>query len=574
MRISSVKSNKNTTYYVIRDIKKDGKRSTETVENLGTGEEIMIKYNCKDALAWAREYAKKLTGEEKNSTRKVLVPFLKDTIIDKNTINGVGVGYLFLQQIYHELKIPSICKKAAKSHSFTYNLDSILSRLIYGRILSPSSKLSCHEYSKSFYEQPDFDVHHIYRALSVLSLESDDIQASLYNNSKNIIDRKSGILYYDCTNYFFETEFEEGLKKYGVSKEHRPSPIVQMGLFIDGSGIPLAFCINDGNKNEQLSLKPLEQQIMKDFELSKFVVCTDAGLSSAANRKFNNYGERSFITTQSIKGLTKELKDWCLDKDGWQMEGSSEIFNLDDIEDMPESRNVTYYKQKYITGYDEEREIEFNQTLIITFSPKYKSYQSAIRNGQVERALKAIKTPSKLNKSGQNDYKRFIKKLDEKGKDAALRYVLNQEVIEKESIYDGFYAVATNLDDDPAFITKINKGRWKIEESFRIMKSEFKARPVYLKRDDRIKAHFLTCFIALLVYRLMEKKLDDKYTCDEIIKTLRDMELTRVSDQGYTPHYKRTDITDALHEMAGFRTDYQLTTEKSMKGICRRSKGL
>ena len=285
MRLMIGKSKTHTTYHVIRDVKREGKRSTEIVENLGNETMIQEMHGVTDAEAWARAYVDKLNQDESNKHHKVLIPFDTEVRIPVGKQFSFNAGYLFLQKIYYQLGLPSICKKVTKNHSFDYDLNSILSRLVYGRILYPSSKLSCMEQSKSLIEQPNFELHHIYRALSVLAEDSDYIQAQLYKNSMKVLKRSTGVLYYDCTNYFFEIEQEAGLKQYGPSKEHRPNPIVQMGLFMDKSGIPLAFCINKGNQNEQLSLKPLEQQILRDFELSKFIVCTDAGLSSEANRK-------------------------------------------------------------------------------------------------------------------------------------------------------------------------------------------------------------------------------------------------------------------------------------------------
>lgn len=576
MRIMKGRS-KDPTFHVIRDIRRNGIRSTEIMENLGRASEICKQYNVTDADAWAREYVNKLRDENKEKGHKVLIPFNTNVMIEKDERLLYNAGYLFLQRIYYQLGLPSICRKISKSGSFEYNLDSILSRLVYGRILYPSSKLSCFEQSQKLLEKPDFDLHQIYRALSVLSENSDLIQSELYKRSGKVIKRSTGILYYDCTNYFFELEKESGLKQYGPSKEHRPNPIVQMGLFMDRSGIPLAFCINPGNQNEQLSLKPLEQKIMKDFELSKFVVCTDAGLSSVDNRRFNNYGERSFITTQSIKKLKDELKKWALDTTGWRLEGSEEEHDISKLEDSPEERKKIYYKQRFIEGYDEERDISFDQNLIVTFSKKYKIYQQTIRNRQVERAIKYLNKPDSVDKRSQNDARRFVTKtsLTKDGEVAETAvYELDEAAIAREAQYDGFYAVCTNLDDDPPEIAKINRGRWEIEESFRIMKSEFEARPVYLQRDDRIKAHFLTCFIALLIYRILEKKLGEEYTCEEIIKCLREMDMRKIGNSGYIPVYTRTKLTDALHEYSGFRTDYEITTPKSMAGIIRRTKGL
>lgn len=578
MRLMISPSKNAKSFYVIKSVQKNGKNTSEIVEKLGTETFIKETYGVDDAEAWARSHVNELNAAEKAAKDvEHFVRFSTNELIPAGKELSFNAGYLFLQKIYSLLGLPSICKKIKKDNAFTYDLNAILSRLVYGRILFPSSKLSCFEQSKELLEQTEFDLHLIYRALSVLADNSDFIQAELYKRSKKLVKRNTGVLFYDCTNYFFELKHEDGLKQYGPSKEHRPNPIVQMGLFMDKSGIPLAFCINPGNQNEQLSLKPLEQQIMRDFELSKFVVCTDSGLSSDANRRFNNFGEISFITTQSIKKLKRSLKEWCLDCKGWQLEGSKKAYDISEIEDTPENRNRIFYKQMLVEGYDEERDIAFDQTLIVTYSLKYKLYQQTIRERQIERAKKYLQHPAQYDKHSVTDAKRFIKKtpVTNDGEIAEkAAYELNINAIEEEAKYDGFYAVCTNLDDDPAEIAMINHDRWEIEESFRIMKSEFDARPVYLHRDDRIKAHFLTCFISLMIYRILEKQLDSSFTCEEIINTLRKMNVRKVGEYGYIPNYTRTELTDAMHDNAGFRTDNELTTPKAMAEIIRRSKGL
>lgn len=578
MRLMISPSKNAKSFYVIKSVQKNGKNTSEIVEKLGTETFIKETYGVDDAEAWARSHVNELNAAEKAAKDvEHFVRFSTNELIPAGKELSFNAGYLFLQKIYSLLGLPSICKKIKKDNAFTYDLNAILSRLVYGRILFPSSKLSCFEQSKELLEQTEFDLHLIYRALSVLADNSDFIQAELYKRSKKLVKRNTGVLFYDCTNYFFELKHEDGLKQYGPSKEHRPNPIVQMGLFMDKSGIPLAFCINPGNQNEQLSLKPLEQQIMRDFELSKFVVCTDAGLSSDANRRFNNFGEISFITTQSIKKLKRSLKEWCLDCKGWQLEGSKKAYDISEIEDTPENRNRIFYKQMLVEGYDEERDIAFDQTLIVTYSLKYKLYLQTIRERQIERAKKYLQHPAQYDKHSVTDAKRFIKKtpVTNDGEIAEkAAYELNINAIEEEAKYDGFYAVCTNLDDDPAEIAMINHDRWEIEESFRIMKSEFDARPVYLHRDDRIKAHFLTCFISLMIYRILEKQLDSSFTCEEIINTLRKMNVRKVGEYGYIPNYTRTELTDAMHDNAGFRTDNELTTPKAMAEIIRRSKGL
>jgi len=354
------------------------------------------------------------------------------------------------------------------------------------------------------------------------------------------------------------------LKQYGVSKEHRPNPIVQMGLFMDGNGIPLAFNINKGNTNEQLTLKPLEEKILSDFNLSKFIVCTDAGLASEKNRKFNDKDERAFITTQSIKKLKDHLKKWSLDPSGWHLPGSDNSYNISSIDENVHKDHI-FYKERWIN------ENGLEQKLVLTYSVKYRDYMRRIRSTQIERAQKIMTgNPDKINKSSQNDYKRFIEKThctsDGEVADKKV-YSINQELIAKEEAFDGFYAVCTNLEDSASEIIKVNKRRWEIEECFRIMKSEFKARPVYLSRDDRITAHFITCFISLVIYRLLEKKLGEKYTCKEIIDGLKSMNFFEVKGEGYIPTYTRTDFTDDLHAAFGFRTDYQIVSKTEMKKI-------
>jgi len=567
MRLKVSHSKNSASLYVTKTIYVDKKEHTITVEKLGTEKELREKLNGQDPYEWAKKYIEELNKKEKEESREIIIKRTQSKLINKDeqlTFNG---GYLFLQQLYHDLKLHKICKDIADRYKFSFNLDSVLSRLIYGRILFPSSKLNTYQLSKTLLEQPDFEIQHVYRALEVIAKESDFIQAELYKNSLNISKRNDKILYYDCTNYFFEIEHEDGCKQYGPSKENRPNPIVEMGLFMDGDGIPLAFSIHSGNTNEQLTLQPLEQKILDDFSLAKFVVCTDAGLSSTDNRKFNNMAERAFITTQSVKKLKKHLKEWALATDGWSLDGVSakfDITKIDETEELKEKyRDCTFYKERWI------KEDGLEQKLIVTYSLKFKEYQRYIRNRQIERASKLIETrPSSLKKHHQNDFKRFITKTNiTNGGEIAEKeiYNINQNAITNEEAYDGFYAVCTNLEDDAPAIAKINHNRWEIEECFRLLKTDFRARPVYLSRDDRIKAHFTTCFLAITLFRYLEKKLKSEFTSHEIIEQLKGMNFYSIPGEGYIPTYTRTEFTDALHDAFGFRTDYQIVTIKQMK---------
>lgn len=574
MRLKVSKSKNAASFYVTKTIYVGKKQKTITVEKLGTETSLREKINGKDPYEWAKEYVTELNRKEKENKRQVIIKRYQSKLINKGEQHAFNGGYLFLQQLYHQLGLHKICKDIFSRHKYKFDLDTILSRLIYGRILFPSSKLNTFEESKHLLEQPPFELQHVYRALEVIAKESDFIQSQLYKNSLSVSKRNDRILYYDCTNYFFEIEQEDGLKQYGVSKENKPNPIVEMGLFMDGDGIPLAFSIHSGNTNEQVTLKPLEKQIIDDFKLSKFVVCTDAGLSSTANRKFNDIGDRSFITTQSVKKLKKYLKQWALNPEGWQCPSSTESFDIRTFDEnqvlYEKFKNMTFYKERWI------KEDGLEQKIIVTYSLKYRDYQGQIRSRQLERAAKLIKNnPKSVNKKKQNDYKRFISTTKVTGDGEVAEksiYSLNEEAVEKEAMYDGFYAVCTNLEDDASEIAKINHRRWEIEECFRIMKSEFKARPVFLRNDDRIKAHFTTCFLALVLYRYLEKRLDNKFTTNEIISQLKDMNFHAVPGEGFMPIYTRTDFTDALHETFGFRTDYQIVSNREMKNIYKSTK--
>lgn len=570
MRLQIIKSKNAQSLYVVKSVYHNKKRTNKVVEKLGTYENLKESLN-EDPIKWAKNYVEKLNQQEKEGTRNILVKYNPTKIIEKNQQNSFNGGYLFLEKIYYELGLNNICKDISKKYKFEYDLDNILSRLVYGRIIFPASKLATNDLSKRFIEQPNFELQHIYRALEVISKETDFIQSELYKNSLKVSKRNTNILYYDCTNYFFEIEEESGLRQYGPSKEHRPNPITQMGLFMDGDGIPLAFNISSGNTNEQVTLTPLEEKILEDFKLSKFIVCTDAGLASYANRKFNDKDERAFITTQSIKKLKKHLMDWALSADGWHLTGHNKEYNINEINENEEIfKDKIFFKERWI------KENDLEQKLIVTYSLKYKNYQRQIRNSQIERAKNAITTKTfKLDKYNQNDYKRFIKRtnITAEGEIAEKKILsINNEIIEKEEKFDGFYGVCTNLEDNAEEIIKVNQRRWEIEESFRIMKSEFKARPVYLSRDDRITAHFTTCFLSLVLLRFLEKKLEEKYSSSKIIDCLREMNFMESIGNGYIPTYTRTDLTDDLHDKFGFRTDYQIITNHSLKKIFKKIK--
>ena len=523
-------------------------------------------------MAWAKSEADKDTMEYNAKTSNVTVSLSKSAYIPKNEERCFPVGYLFLQRLCTELKINSICRKISKRHKYTYDFSAILTDQIFSRILAPSSKLSSYSYCQTLLEPPKYELQNLYRALSVMAEESDFIQEELYFNSNFIHPRSKKILYYDCTNYYFEIEQDDDFRKYGKSKENRPNPIVAMGLFMDADGIPLAFDVFPGNQNEQTTLKPLETKIIRDFACSEFIFCSDAGLGSKANRRFNSFGNRSYVISQSLKKMRGEDRQIALNPKQFRRLGSDQFIDISTLDESdPDIYETIFYKEVPVVNGD------MDEIVIVTYSPKYKAYQKRIRGQQIARAVKMIEQPGRKRRGkNQNDPARFIKStaITEDGEVAGRNiYALDSDRISEEEMYDGFYAVITNLEGDVGEILKINRQRWEIEENFRIMKTDFEARPVYVRRDERIKAHFLICYISLLVYRLLEKKLGNAYTCNEILGTLRSMQVTLLSkESGYIPSYKRTDMTDDLHKVFGFHTDYEFISKSTMRSIIKSTK--
>ena len=572
MNLHITKSKNSESFYIAKSyVKANGSTTSTIVRKLGTLDKLLLEHGPTrdDVVAWAKNEVKIETVKykEEQKTKAVQITFHADRQLDYDQQKFFRGGYLFLQSIYYNLQLNKTCRKLKNKYKFQYDMNAILSDLIYARVLEPASKRSSYKIASEFLERPSYALHDIYRALDILGNECDLIQAEVYKNSNFITNRNDKILYYDCSNYYFEIEQEDGDKKYGKSKEHRPNPIIQMGLFMDGDGIPLAFSTFPGNSNEQTSLKPLEQKVLSEFGCQKFIYCSDAGLASEDIRSFNHMGERAFIVTQSIKKLPKGDKSWALDSKGFKRVSDNKTV---DITAIPEDDTDLYYKEEPYTTK------KLHQRLIITYSPKYALYQKTIRDKQVERAEKLVGNGNvKKNRKNPNDPARFIGTIaaTKDGEVADMHSYLDEEKIAFEAQYDGLYAVCTDLlDDDVSDILKVSEGRWQIEECFRIMKTDFSARPVYLQNETRIKAHFLICFLALLFYRLLEKKMNHQYTCETILKTLKGMNFAEIQEQGFMPLYKREKITDDLHEACGFRTDYQFITKSQMKTIQKKSK--
>ena len=573
MRVITSKSKNAESFYISKGFINDKGVSTSViVRKLGTLKDLLPEHGPTrdDVMAWAKEEARleTLKYKQERENKSIQITFHADRQLDYGKQSFFHGGYLFLQSVYYQLQMNKICRKLKQKYKFKYDINAILSGLIYTRVLEPCSKRSSYKAASEFLEKPSYELHDVYRALDVLGAECGLIQSEIYKNSHFLGERNDKILYYDCSNYYFETGQEDGSKKYGKSKEHRPNPIIQMGLFMDGDGIPLAFSLFPGNANEQTSLKPLEKKLLEDFGCQKFIYCSDAGLGSESIREYNHMGERAYIVTQSIKKLKKEVKEWALNPQGFKRVYDNTPV---DITKLPADDKGLYYKDEPYTTK------KLHQRLIVTYSPKYALYQKSIRDKQVERAQKMLDSGNtKKSRKNPNDPARFIGKMavTKEGEAADIQHYLDENKISEEARYDGLYAVCTDLlDDEVGDILKVSEGRWQIEECFRIMKTDFSARPVYLQDENRIKAHFLICFLALTIYRFLEKKLKYKYTCEELLDTLKAMNFAEIQEQGFIPLYKRKMITDALHDACGFRTDFQFITKSKMRTIQKKSKG-
>ena len=550
MKLDIVKTKYDTFYYLAKTIRVDKKIKTIRIEKLGKHSELIKKHD--DPVTYLRAYAKQKTLEEKSgdftiSTKHHLGKQLenKDKVSTSRLLN---IGYFYLNEIYKDLNLDRFFKEILKDTKIKYNPHLTLKFLTYARILDPKSKLGTFDDFKNYYENPKIKLQDIYKTQDILSKHLDQYQAHLYHQSANISKRNTSVLYYDCTNYFFEIETEDDFRKYGKSKEHRPNPIIQMGLFMDGDGLPLAYSLHPGNTNEQQTTLPLEKKIVKDFKLSNFIYVSDGGLNSNQTRLYNSFGHRDYIVTQSLKKLKKADQDLILTDDNWQSMATGKLKSISMIKDDDQD---TYYKVMWIDnpidiGLRESTEkghlkkkTNFKQRLIVTYQKKYALYQRDLRVKQINRATDLIKS-NRVAQASPTSPKKLI---EQKGD---VSYDLDLDKISEEMKYDGYYALVTSLDDEVKDILKVSRRRWEIEESFRILKSTFKARPIYHRKEERIISHFAICFTALLVYRLLEQKLESKYTVDEIVKQLSLMQVNPINEAVFESVYSGSDLLTDL----------------------------
>lgn len=589
--------------YIIKGFRDDsGKATSKSVRRLGTLEDIRTLEGVSDAWAWAKSQLELANKEERMNRRKVIVEYSPEKVIEKDKLRSFNVGYLILNKIYYEMGIDKICDGIERRSKFTYDLNEIMRQLVLCRILWPASKLATWEIATTLALVKPVNLHQIYRSLVVIERNLDYIQERLFHYSKDILKRNTSIIYYDCTNFFFESTRETELRRPGASKENRRTPIVQMGIFMDADGLPLAFNINPGNTNEQVTLRPLEKMIGQRMGIEEFIMCTDAGLSSGSNKVFNDTDKRKFITVQSVKTLPDTegkkkssgmIKTWAMADGGWHLPDDPQTeYTLTEIL-KPENRKTfldkTFYKERWYPTWVDDAEsgqkVKLEQRCIVSFSIKYMEYQRIKRQQNVDKAEKAIKNGNAGDPP--KNFRSLIKKQQctPSGEVAEVDggYYVDYEAVMEEEKYDGFYAITTNLEEYTDTLgnrhhtipdlLKINRARWEIEESFRIMKTQMKARPVYHRTDKAIKAHFALCFISLFLYRILEHRLGESYTTDMIMSTLRNMNAQHIQSEGFIPTFKRTNLTDKLFEISGFRLDTEIIMLKKIKSIIAMTRG-
>ena len=625
MKLNYDRKSKDPTYFIQIGFRNGKKTSTRNVARIGRHSELLAR-GIADPLAYAKQKVAEANEQQKSGKVSMELPVdftekLRSSNALASSSSSLGIGYFFLQAVYHQLKLKDFFKKVTTDSKISFDPNEVNRFLTFSRILAPDSKLGTYDNLGHYFEQPSIQYQHILRTMDILYRNYDAYITHLYEQSERIVKRDTSVCYFDCTNFYFETESEDtdvdevtgeilkGFRRYGPSKEHRPNPLVEMGLFMDSQGIPISMCLAAGSENEQTLAIPLEEKITRMFHGRRFIYCADAGLSSLNIRLFNSLGGRAFIVTQSVKKLSAVLQEAVFNDYDYHLLSDGSAVSIRDMKafDRFQEGNLSLYQDRAFKLLSADRAVDtglmetvvckngkkkrvsskalLHQTIIVTFSRKMMEYQRHIRNGQIDRARSLMKTlDPETFKKGPNDVTRFIRRNPKykEGTGAADEYVLNQERIELEEKYDGYYAVATNLqkeetESDEEFVRSIlskNEKRYQIEDCFRVMKTNFNARPVFHQTEERIKAHFLTCYTALLVFRLLQARLDEycrkqkqekiHLTAENIIRTLQNMKVTNVQDLFYLATYTDSKTLEVLNAVYDLKLDHKYYLPKEM----------
>ncbi|MDE5585447.1 MAG: hypothetical protein K2I92_03785 [Muribaculaceae bacterium] len=600
MRLTFSRPQRPHTIYIQESFRdKDGKSTSRKIETLGTEEDIERKYGCPDGLQWARDYVARLNEEKRQGKEKVRVDLSPSERIRAGEQVEYSCGDLLLLPIYNGLGLPEVCAGILCGTKARYDLNGILETLVILRILCPCSKLASHALGQKRIRRMTCDLEDVYRALTLLSSHIDDIQAAVWKNSQKLVSRDTRVIFYDCTNYYFEIEDNdpagidprhpgrpEGIRRRGKSKEHRPNPIVQMGLLMDSDGIPLSFIIFAGNESEQPSLRKIEEMVAEKFGLNEFVISTDAGLSSEDNRRYNMSEGREYIAVQSLPKLPEADREMALDPRGWHIafrdrelgpldpsDPGRDTFRLDEI-DMDAERHTRFYKEIVVNKrLDGKKDSERAERVIVTYSHDFALYLKHKREERRKAAERIVSKRQTSSRQSQNDPRKYVETVYVTAEGEAAEHILmgiNQKVIEQEERLDGFYAYATSLDDDAVDVLRARSFHYEIEHLFRTTKSFLDSRPVYLQRSDRIRSHFLICFLAMVMLKILQKKVDmPDVSIDRLISTLRGFRLAYIKGAGYIPLFERDELTDRLQEVNGICVDTQIVRQKTLNSLYR-----
>ena len=519
--------------------KQRGHSRTVIIEKLGYLDDLEKKYD--DPTAFFMNRVQKLKDEKSQQKAPVSIEFSYDEKLDASLTYRKNFGYSVLSQIYHELEIDYFLTNRQRSSNMHFSANNIMKLLVFSRILHPASKKKTFEGRNHYFENNDYSLDDIYRCLTFFHKHSKALQVWLNGRIKMLYGRDSTLVYYDVTNYYFEIDETDELRKKGVSKEHRPNPIVQMGLFMDAAGLPITFQLFPGNTNDCLTLRPNLLRIQKEYELGKIIVVADKGMTTGDNIFYILSAKNGYVFSMSVRGADKELKDYVLKEDGYEWYGSEY------------KRKSRLYPRTIFVSATSGKKMKkvVDEKQVIFYSEKYAKKAKEERAAVINKALDLIKNPGKYSRStsyGASGYVKNIAFDKDTGEiiSPSKALLLDENKIREEEALDGYYVIVTSEYKESADrIIEIYRGLWKIEESFRVTKSDLEARPVYVSREDHIQAHFLTCFIALVIARILQMKLKHKYSIGQLIESLAKAECTHLKQNYYLFDY----YDDVLKDM-------------------------
>ena len=545
---------------------KEGKTRQKTIQTLGYLDELKKEYD--DPVAHFKKITKELDQTRKKENSAIHLSIHPQSSLPVGTDNRKNFGHVAFSYLYHELELDYFINNRRRYTKAEYNHNAIFKLLIYSRLLKPSSKKKAFEHRNLFFDKMDFSLENVYRALTFFNKHKDEMLLSLHKRVSTLYGRDTSLVYYDVTNYYFEIDKQDDMRRKGVSKEHRPDPIIQMGLFMDTDGIPLTYGLYPGNMLDKQTLIPMIRKIRKDYEIGRIIIVGDKGMMAGNNIRQILLDKNGYVLSYSIRGANAAFKEYVLEEDGYRI--GSEGFK---IKSRIYPREITVSTLK-----DKKQKVRIQEKQVIFFSQKYADKAKADREGALRKAKHLISSPSAYNRSTTHGAAKYVKNLTfstdsgEVLQDAKHILFFDNERLSEEEKYDGYYAIVTSeVDTEDEKIIEMYRGLWKIEESFRIIKSDLKTRPVYVSSKDHIEAHFLTCFVALVLARLMEKKLDRKYSVTAILESLNKSSCSLLEQNLYLFDYY-DDILAAIGKELEIDFSKKYRTVQEIKNIIGNSK--